>query len=112
MNDDNDDFDWTVFECMDCRVNTSDIGEFYMVQFELWASLFGETYKPEWHEPFGATRDPDYREYAEKCKGMLCIGCLEHRLGRRLVEDDFNAAPINDPDLFIKSERALDRMGW
>jgi hypothetical protein len=112
MTNDDNDFDMSVFNCKDCMVNTSDIGEFYMVQFELWASLFGETYKPEWHEPFGATRDPDYREYAEKCKGMLCIGCLEHRLGRKLKPSDFLDAPINDPLMFEKSERIMDRMGW
>jgi hypothetical protein len=27
----------------------------------------------------------------------LCVGCLEHRLGRRLVPKDFTAAPVNGP---------------
>ena len=28
--------------------------------------------------------------------GMLCIGCLENRLGGLLTKDDFTAAPVND----------------
>ena len=28
--------------------------------------------------------------------GFLCIGCLEHRLGRQLTPKDFTNAPIND----------------
>ena len=28
-------------------------------------------------------------------KGFLCIGCLERRLGRRVVPEDFTKAPIN-----------------
>jgi hypothetical protein len=29
--------------------------------------------------------------------GFLCIGCLEHRLGRRLTPRDFPSLPINRP---------------
>lgn len=29
-------------------------------------------------------------------RGNLCVGCLEERLGRRLVPADFSDAPIND----------------
>jgi len=28
--------------------------------------------------------------------GLLCIGCLEGRLGRGLCADDFTGAPVND----------------
>jgi hypothetical protein len=28
--------------------------------------------------------------------GMLCIGCLENRLGGLLTKDDFTGAPVND----------------
>lgn len=27
--------------------------------------------------------------------GMLCIGCLEQRLGRQLTWEDFTTAPVN-----------------
>ncbi len=30
-----------------------------------------------------------------KIKGMLCIDCLETRLGRKLTKSDFTKAPIN-----------------
>jgi hypothetical protein len=44
--------------------------------------------------------------------GFLCIGCLEHRLGRELRRDDFIDAPVNDPGFFVKdmSRRLLDRL--
>ncbi len=29
--------------------------------------------------------------------GFLCIGCLEHRIGRRLRPGDFPAYPVNNP---------------
>ena len=31
----------------------------------------------------------------ECLRGLLCIGCVEARLGRRLETDDFGNAPIN-----------------
>jgi hypothetical protein len=40
--------------------------------------------------------------------GMLCIGCLERRLGRQLTPDDFMAAPINDDPM---ASRLRDRLG-
>ncbi len=42
--------------------------------------------------------------------GMLCIGCLEHRLGRKLWGCDFTDLPINDPNLFHKSSRLRARL--
>ena len=74
--------------CIDCGVNTSDIQEYYMVQFELW-----QKHVPEDH-----------------CNSMLCIGCLEERLGRRLVSDDFTDCPLNDKDGWDKSDRLLNRL--
>ena len=61
------------FLCLDCRVDTSAIGEYYSVHPRLWAQ---------------ATSPVERR-------GMLCIGCLEARLGRRLTPADFTAALIN-----------------
>jgi len=82
---------WTKFSmaghrCVDCRVNTDEIAEYYMVQFDLWES---------------AGMDPD--------GGMLCIGCLEERLGRELVGADFLDAPINK-GYFPRSDRFLARL--
>lgn len=43
--------------------------------------------------------------------GMLCIGCLESRLGRKLNCLDFPAVTINSPKHGNKSQRLLDRLG-
>ncbi len=55
--------------CVDCGRLTRD--EYYNVHDHVWPL------------------DPD--------GGMLCVGCLEHRIGRRLVGGDFPDVPINDP---------------
>jgi hypothetical protein len=42
---------------------------------------------------------------------MLCIGCVECRLGRRLTPDDFNwALTVNSPSP-VNSDRLADRKG-
>lgn len=75
------------FECVDCSVNTSSIDEYYMVQFDLWNSVM-----------------------VHQNSGMLCIGCLEDRIGRKLTPEDFIDAPINY-GCFGMSERFKDRAG-
>jgi hypothetical protein len=55
--------------CVDCHVDTLEAGEFYMVRDDVW--------------PLDARG------------GMLCVGCLEERIGRRLTPADFTDAPIN-----------------
>src|SRR5262249_7983783 len=62
--------------CALCRVDTLAIGEFYMVEDEVCVAAGG---------PDGFIRG-----------SYLCIGCLELRLGRRLVPDDFTDAPLNE----------------
>jgi hypothetical protein len=60
---------------MVCGVNTSEIGEYYMVRDEVWL-----------------------RAMPGKL-GMLCVECLEGCLGRKLRPDDFDedwkAATLN-----------------
>lgn len=41
---------------------------------------------------------------------ILCIGCLEQRLGRRLEPNDFANLGINEPG-GLESDRLLDRLG-
>ncbi|WP_433547150.1 hypothetical protein ACQPZG_20245 [Streptomyces sp. CA-294286] len=41
---------------------------------------------------------------------ILCIGCLERRLNRRLVHTDFLSAALNDPDYGHHSARLLSRL--
>jgi hypothetical protein len=77
------------FLCLDCLVDTSRIGEFYFVNTELWLSVVSST------------------------DGMLCIGCLEARLGHQLTADDFTDAYINSPAWASgqgRSDRLRDRM--
>ena len=56
------------FRCIDCATDTLASGEYYMVRDDLWAAAG--------MAPHG---------------GMLCSPCLEHRIGRWLVDADFTA---------------------
>jgi hypothetical protein len=53
--------------CMTCGVNTSELHEYYMLTDEIWLRAAHGS-----HE------------------GMLCIGCVEARLGRTLRPNDFD----------------------
>jgi hypothetical protein len=57
--------------CMDCGVDTEAINESYMVIDDLWLAVV----------PTEA--------------GMLCLGCLEKRLGRELQRKDFAEFSVN-----------------
>lgn len=61
------------FLCLDCRVDTGKIKEFYYIELSLWLRIVG-------------SKD-----------GMLCIRCCEKRLGRKLNCADFTDATINNP---------------
>ena len=74
------------FLCVDCGVDTSKIHEFYFVKTELWLSVMPST------------------------EGMLCIGCLEKRLGRGLNALDFTDAHINNLHDGTKSQRLVSRI--
>lgn len=43
---------------------------------------------------------------------MLCIGCVEYRLGRKLTKEDFAQVPINSLDyqFIIRTERLKNRL--
>lgn len=77
------------FICRDCLVNTKDLGEYYMVHDHLWDSVM--------------------RTGSQK-RSLLCVGCLETRLGRELTAEDFTEFPINTTmRLPGSSERLLNR---
>lgn len=63
--------------------------EYYMVDDELWASATDEQDTPT--------------------DVMLCIGCLESRLGGKLTAEDFPDLPINR-GFFPYSTRLLSRL--
>jgi hypothetical protein len=73
-----------LFWCLDCPLNTKELLEYYNVHDNIWNSV------------------------ASPNDGMLCIGCLENRLGRRLSRNDFSDAPINH-GYFPRSDRFIDR---
>jgi Protein of unknown function (DUF2695) len=71
-------------DCIDCG---GDFDEYYMVEDAVWAAAG--------LEPEG---------------GILCIGCLEKRIGRTLMRCDFSDAPTNDPNKTNISARMRDRL--
>ena len=78
--------DKKLFTCTDCAACTLCILEYYMVTDQVWSSVAD--------------------------RGMLCIGCLEQRLGRKLTAVDFTACPLNDETVaWPKSDRLLERLG-
>jgi len=78
--------DYSDTRCRDCLVETSH-SEWYIVKDNLWRE---------------AT--------SSDCVDFLCVGCLEKRIERRLIPNDFKAIPINFQEC-DRSERLLERMG-
>lgn len=74
------------FLCVDCGVDTGKAHEFYFVDTKLWLSVM------------------------PSINGMLCVGCLEKRLGRQLRASDFPDVTINSPKHGSKSMRLLSRL--
>lgn len=76
-----------MFDCLDCRVNTLETGEYYAVRNNVWRNSGAD-------------------------KGVLCIGCLEKRLKRRLTPEDFTDSVINSVSfsLYGHSKRLQSRM--
>lgn len=74
------------FLCLDCGVDTGKLHEHYFIHTPLWMKAVGSK------------------------QGMLCVGDLERRLGRRLQPTDFTSATINNPRFEPKSQRLMERM--
>ena len=83
------------FICNDCGVDTDKINEYYMIHNKLWDKAI-KAY------PMPIKPETDLN--------MLCIGCCEKRLNRKLTLEDFIDAPINYIGFFKKSERFLNRL--
>lgn len=60
----------------------------------------------EWY----TVHDAVWRAGALGADSIVCIGCLESRLGRRLHPGDFLTAPLNDPDYGNHSPRLRNRL--
>ncbi len=74
------------FLCLDCKVDTGLAGEHYMLIDKTWLSV------------------------VDSNKGMLCIGCIEKRLGRQLCPDDFNNSYVNNLNFGTRSVRLMSRL--
>lgn len=72
--------------CVDCSVDTLIAGEYYMVHDHVWLQTG-----------------------LGKRDGMLCITCLEKRIGRQLTSNDFPNLPINS-DRLIRSPLLIERL--
>jgi hypothetical protein len=72
--------------CLDCGVDTGKANEHYFINTETWLKVVGSIV------------------------GMLCVGCLETRLGRKLNKQDFPDVTINSPKYGNKSLRLLNRL--
>jgi hypothetical protein len=81
--------------CADCGVGTHSIDEWYMVKDDVWEQAWAGRRK-SWHSLPG--------------QQILCIGCLEERIGRTLTCHDFTDAPVNDPHESNISARLRDRL--
>ena len=77
--------------CYDCGHDCAYMGERFMLHDDVWWSLLdrGEAYTA------GA---------------MLCVGCVEQRLGRRLTSSDFLPCPLNHGGGYARSLRLRHRM--
>jgi hypothetical protein len=83
-----------VTRCCDCGLGTNVAREWYMVKPNVWKEAWAGRRKP-WHEVPG--------------QSVLCVGCLEGRIGRTLCADDFADAVVNDPEGDI-SDRLRQRL--
>mgnify|MGYP001608719832 CR=1 FL=1 len=72
--------------CLDCGIDTGKIHEHYFVHTILWLKAAGSIH------------------------GMLCVNCMEVRLGRRLQKSDFPNVGINNPKLYPMSNRLIERI--
>ena len=74
------------FDCADCGIDTSAADEYYMLHDRVWRKAAGKD-----------------------IEAMLCIGCVETRLGRKLTPRDFTKCAVNRD--FAKSARLHARLG-
>jgi hypothetical protein len=82
--------------CADCGIGTHGLGEWYMAREDVW------------EEAWAGRR----KVFHGKVPGqeILCIACLEKRIGRRLTFADFTDVPINNPADQNKSKRLRHRL--
>jgi hypothetical protein len=85
-----------VSTCADCGLGTIRLGEWYMVHDHVWEQAWAGRRK-SWQGRVPGTE-------------ILCIGCLEQRLGRTLMAYDFIDVEVNDLGKDNISERMRSRL--
>ena len=112
------------FFCLDCGCDTYS-WEYYSVHNEIWMLAFRKDLEEDCLKKLGifdlTFRDLNLSEdkilsllmsMFPKPRGMLCIGCLEKRIGRRLTKNDFQDCPVNhEENWYTQSSRLQDRLG-
>jgi hypothetical protein len=73
--------------CLDCGVNVIEIGDYCMVQSEIWRDQFGLGWDDN-----------------------LCIACIEKRLGRRLTPHDLGFGFTPNVEGYPKSDALVERI--
>jgi hypothetical protein len=82
-------------QCVACGLGTITAGEWYMIRREVWEQAW-EGRRKSWHLKVLGVE-------------ILCVGCLEKRIGRELAKGDFTEVPINNPDRYAMSVRLRAR---
>lgn len=91
--------------CDDCRKNVHRLGNYMVLRAAIWLKV-----KPDAEQKYPG------RSNGYSYNGMLCLKCIERRLGRQLRHDDFAALPINTildapkRECFYKSPELLARL--
>ncbi len=74
------------WDCKDCEIDTSaNPRDYYMVTCDVW-NRYGLG---------GSVEVPGGWEHSGDPSGMLCMDCMERRLGRKLRRDDLMSALVN-----------------
>ena len=79
--------DWG-YECRDC----GRYGHGYMLEDDVWAAALSDEERRK--------DDPESDGYDPLSTLIICLPCVEKRLGRRLVPEDFTNVPLNRPVLY------------
>ena len=75
--------------CLGCGLDTVAAREYYLLHDDVWAQT-----------GIGPS------------EGVLCIGCVEGHIGRRLNRWDFASAPVNDERVSTHSRRLRSRLRY
>lgn len=92
--------------CADCGVDTFDAGEMFVVHDEIWTAAWaGRRVNCGCGAPVGGLPlvfEFNHTPRCRKCE-VLCIGCVERRLGRTLARADFTDCLLNAPNGFTSA---------